>query len=193
MSCLADDIITVHPILPASHRFRPPSLTLAARKLWSSYFPQVDAVVYLVDAMDRERFPEAKKELDVSTPLIRVTRLFFGGQEGTGHAFLTANTIMRSAMPLTLCFVPRGFIHSSAGAAEQRVAGQHAVSHPWKQDRHPPCRQRGRAAGKPGADGDHGVSTNLFAIVSGCFERLRPRGDCIGTVNTPCNQLVNRV
>lgn len=28
---------------------------------------QVDAVVYLVDAMDRERFPEAKKELDVRT------------------------------------------------------------------------------------------------------------------------------
>jgi GTPase SAR1 family protein len=37
----------------------------AARKLWESYFPQVDAVIYLVDAMDKERFPEAKKELDV--------------------------------------------------------------------------------------------------------------------------------
>lgn len=36
----------------------------AARTLWSSYFPQVDAVVYLVDSNDRERFPEAKKELD---------------------------------------------------------------------------------------------------------------------------------
>jgi GTPase SAR1 family protein len=38
----------------------------AARKLWTSYFPQVDAVVYIVDTADRERFPEAKKELDVS-------------------------------------------------------------------------------------------------------------------------------
>ena len=37
----------------------------AARKLWKSYFPSVDAVVYLIDANDKERFPEAKKELDV--------------------------------------------------------------------------------------------------------------------------------
>ncbi|RYG55577.1 hypothetical protein EON66_04965 [archaeon] len=36
----------------------------AARKLWSSYFPSVDAVIYIVDNVDRERFPEAKRELD---------------------------------------------------------------------------------------------------------------------------------
>ena len=30
------------------------SLT-AARKLWTSYFPQVDAVVYLVDTADKDR------------------------------------------------------------------------------------------------------------------------------------------
>lgn len=36
-----------------------------ARKLWRDYFASgVDAVVFIVDACDRERFPEAKKELD---------------------------------------------------------------------------------------------------------------------------------
>ncbi|GBG29897.1 ADP-ribosylation factor [Hondaea fermentalgiana] len=34
------------------------------RKLWKDFFTTVDGVVYIVDALDRERFPEAKKELD---------------------------------------------------------------------------------------------------------------------------------
>lgn len=38
-----------------------------ARKLWRDYFASgVDGVVFIVDAVDRARFPEAKKELDVS-------------------------------------------------------------------------------------------------------------------------------
>ena len=35
-----------------------------ARRLWRDYFASVDAVVYIVDAVDRDRLPEAQKELN---------------------------------------------------------------------------------------------------------------------------------
>jgi len=35
-----------------------------ARQIWRNYYTTVDAIVFLVDSMDRERFSEAKKELD---------------------------------------------------------------------------------------------------------------------------------
>ena len=35
-----------------------------ARKIWKDYFPVVDTLVFIIDAVDRNRFLESKEELD---------------------------------------------------------------------------------------------------------------------------------
>ena len=41
------------------------SLQSLARKVWKDYFPVVDAIVFIIDSFDRDRFGESKEELDV--------------------------------------------------------------------------------------------------------------------------------
>ncbi len=74
MHVLRDDRVALHvptqmptaeEVVIGNIRFRAFDLGghLAARQIWSTYYAKVDGVIFLVDAVDRERFPEVRAEL----------------------------------------------------------------------------------------------------------------------------------
>lgn len=66
-------------------------------QVWKDYYAKVDAIVYLVDAADRERFPESMRELNgllSDDGLSTVPFLVLGNKVGGGGDVDTAAGLM---------------------------------------------------------------------------------------------------
>merc|ERR1711974_1203 len=74
-----------------------------ARRVWRSYFPEVDAIVFLCDSTDRARFAESKKELDgllSSDDLSTIPFLVLGNKIDVPQA--ASEDELRNALGLTM-------------------------------------------------------------------------------------------
>ncbi|RZS26480.1 hypothetical protein BHM03_00059828 [Ensete ventricosum] len=92
-----------------------------ARRLWKDYYTKMDAVVYIVDAADRDRFLESKKELDAllsDEALVDVPFLVLGNKIDIPYA--ASEDELRYRLGLAGCTTGKGTV-SYAGSSIRPV------------------------------------------------------------------------